>query len=84
MALTFGVAIDIVALIAMPIYRANVDTAESVRTVAPVDPDRTDLVIPSVVEKLDTQTLTLGICLIAVYAGAAIFLLSPPVQRHFR
>jgi hypothetical protein len=84
MALTFGVAIDIVALIAMPIYRANVDTAESVRTVTPVDPNETELKIPSVGEKLDTQSVTLGICLIAVYAGAAIFLLSPPVQRHFR
>jgi len=83
-ALTFGVAIDIVALIAMPIYRANADTAASVQTVAPVDPDKADLVIPSVVEKLDTQSLTLGISLLVVYAGAAIFLLSPPVQRHFR
>ena len=83
-ALTFGVAIDVVALIAMPIYRAHVDTAESVQTVAPLDPDKADLIIPSVVERLDTQSVTLGICLIVVYAGAAIFLLSPPVQRHFR
>jgi hypothetical protein len=84
MALTFGLAIDIVALIAMPIYRANVDTAESVRTVAPVDPDKGELVIPSVVDKLDTQSLTIGICLIVVYAGVAIYLMSPQVQRHFR
>ncbi len=84
MALTFGVAIDIVALIAMPIYRANVDTADAVRTVSPVEPDKTDMVIPSVVEKLDTQSLTVGIGLIAVYAGAAVYLLSPHVQRHFR
>jgi hypothetical protein len=84
MALTFGVAIDIVALIAMPIYRANVDTAESARTVTPADPEKADLVIPSVAEKLDTQTLTLGISLIAVYAGAAVYLLSPAVKRHFR
>ena len=83
-ALTFGVSVDVVALIAMPIYRANVDTAASVQTVAPVEPDNADLVIPSVVEKLDTQSLTLGISLIIVYAGAAILLLSPPVQRHFR
>ena len=33
MALTFGVVIDIVALIAMPIYRANVGTAEAVQVV---------------------------------------------------
>ena len=84
MALTFGVAIDIVALIAMPIFRANVDTAEAVRTVAAGEPDKADLVIPSVVEKLDTQSLTVGISLIVVYAGVAIYLLSPPVRRHFR
>ena len=82
--LTFGLAIDVVALIAMPIYRANMDMADSVQTVAPIDPDKPDLVIPSVVEKLDTQSLTLGISLIIVYAAAAVFLLSPPVQRHFR
>jgi hypothetical protein len=61
-----------------------VKTAEAVRTVAPVDPDTADLVIPSVVEHLDTNSLTLGIILIGVYAGTAIFLLSPPVKRHFR
>jgi len=83
-ALTIGVAIDIVALIAMPIYDANVKTAEAVRTVAPVDPDKADLVIPSVVDHLDTHRLTIGISLIAVYAGVAIFLLSPLVRRHFR
>ena len=83
-ALTFGLAIDVVALIAMPIYRANMDTAASVQTLAPLDANSADLVIPSVVEKLDTQSLTLGISLIVVYAGAAIYLLSPPVLRHFR
>ena len=84
MALTFGLAINLVALVAMPIYRANAAMAESVRTVAPVEPGETDLLIPSIAEKLDTQSLTAGISLILAYAGTAFYLLSPQVKRHFR
>jgi hypothetical protein len=84
MALTFGLAIDIVALIAMPIYRANNETGAVARTVAVDDPGKADLVIPSVVDKLDTQSLSIGIGLIFVYAAVSIYLMSPPVRRHFR
>jgi hypothetical protein len=84
MALSFGLAIDTVALIAMPIYRANAETAEAVRTTQVDEPDKAGLVIPSVVERLDTQSLSLGIGLVAVYAGVVVYLLSPQVRRHFR
>jgi hypothetical protein len=51
----------------------------------PVDDfDQADVVIPSVVDRLDTQSLTLGIGLIVVYAGVAVYLLSPQVRRYFR
>jgi len=83
-ALTFGLAIDIVALIAMPIYYANVATAPVPRTELSDDLAQADIAIPSVVERLDTQSLTLGIVLIFVYAAVAVYLLSPQVRRYFR
>jgi hypothetical protein len=83
-ALTFGLAIDIVALIAMPIINANVKVAAVERNVYHDDPDQADITIPSVVEQLDTQSLTLGIVLIFVYAAVAVYLLSPQVRRYFR
>ena len=82
-ALTFGVAIDLVALIAMPIYYANVDMT-AVQQAVPHDETGIDIAIPSVVDRLDTQTLTTGILLIFIYAGVAVYLLSPQVRRYFR
>jgi hypothetical protein len=83
-ALTFGLAIDIVALIALPIYHANSETSAVQRSEPVDDFDQADVVIPSVVDRLDTQSLTLGIGLIVVYAGVAVYLLSPQVRRYFR
>jgi hypothetical protein len=85
MALSFGVAIDIVALIAMPIYRAHVESSALEQPLgAEIQaPEGAELVIPSVVDKLDTQSLTIGIGLILVYAAVAFYLLTPRVQWHF-
>ena len=76
-ALTFGLAIDIVAMIAMPVFYANTE-AKPVTHTGPIDhPDQSDIAIPSVVDQLDTQKLSLGITLIIVYAGVTIYLVSP-------
>jgi hypothetical protein len=83
-ALSFGLAIDIVSLIAMPIYRANVEASGIERTADHELPEGTEMIIPSVVERLDTRSLTVGIVLIGVYAGVALYLTSPQVTRHFR
>jgi len=82
-ALTFGLAIDIVAMIAMPVFYANTPTS-AIQVTGPVDPDQLDIAIPSVVDRLDTQKLSLGITLIIVYMGVTIYLVSPPVRRYFR
>jgi hypothetical protein len=84
MALTFGLAIDVIALIAMPIYYANAEAGPIVRSSPVLDPDQADIVIPSVVERLDTQSLGIGIALIVVYAAVSVYLISPPVKRYFR
>jgi hypothetical protein len=73
-----------VALIAMPIVNANVETSAVKRDVPYDDPEKVDIAIPSVVDRLDTQSLSLGIGLIGLYAGVAVYLLSPQVRRYFR
>jgi hypothetical protein len=84
-ALTFGVAIDLVALVAMPIYEANNAVSAPIeRPVASNGSDEAELVIPSVLDRLDTHSLGLGIGLLVGYAAVAIYLVSPPMKRHFR
>jgi len=84
MALTFGLMIDIVALIALPIYRANAEI-EPVRVSVPEDGvGELGVVLPSAVERLDVQKLEIGLGLIAVYAGVGVYLLSPQARRAFR
>jgi hypothetical protein len=84
MALTLGVVIDIVGLIAMPIYAANSQTTIKERTVPVNSPDEESVIIESVVNRLDAHRLGLGIGLILVYAAVSTYLLSPQVKRHFR
>jgi len=83
-ALTFGVMIDFVALVAMPIVHANTDARPIQRTGEDFDPDQADVIIPSVAERIDTQKLSLGIGLILAYAGVSVYLLSPQARRYFR
>ncbi len=45
--------------------------------------DLADVEIKPLVDRLDQNRLTLGVTLIFVYAGLAIYLNSPPVKRFF-
>jgi hypothetical protein len=84
-ALTFGLAIDLVALVAMPIYEANNVASTPIERKLPSNaPDEAEMVIPSVVDRLDTQSLSLGLGILVVYAVVSIYLVSPPLKRHFR
>jgi hypothetical protein len=80
-ALSLGALIDIVALIALPIFDANSATTVVSRT-EPADPEDEGLVIQSVTERLDTQRLTLGILGLVIYAAVSVYLTSPPVRRY--
>ena len=53
------------------------------RTTPALEPDEADVIIPSVVDRLDTQKLSLGIGLIFAYAGVSVYLLSPQARRWF-
>ena len=82
-ALTLGVMIDVIAMIALPVYNAVTDV-ETFQTAA--DPDNSDdegLRIKSMKDSLDVNKLTWGIAIVFSYAAVSVYLNSPPVKRHF-
>ena len=85
-ALALGAAIDVVGLIALPIYQANAETAVSQRSIDEVDndPDAELQAIQSVKDRLDTRRITTGLVLLFGYAIVSIYLLTPQAQRHVR
>ena len=83
-ALGLAAAIDLAALVALPIYQAQAETnVVQVKDVGD-DPDATGEVIRPMAERLDTQRITTGFVLLVLYAAISVYLLSPQVNRHFR
>ncbi len=88
LALTLGVFVDAMALIALPIYQAYFADREIVVTkvdkkAKPESLDDEDLQIRSVASLLDYQKLEGGLIVILLYAILSIYLMSPPVKRYF-
>jgi hypothetical protein len=88
LALTLGVFVDIVALIVLPIVQANYEDRDVVvRHERPKDDpnaiDEEDVILKGVGERLDQQKLATGLTVIVIYALLSIYLMSPPVKRHF-
>jgi hypothetical protein len=81
-ALSLGAIVDLVALIALPIYDANVETTVVPRPDLPDNPDDADVVIPPITTRLNTDRITTGIAVLVVYAVFAMYLTSPPVRRY--
>ena len=81
-ALTLGALIDVVALICLPAYNAYADRDPQQQQISMDDPDKEDIVIPSVVERIDTNKITWGIALLCIYAALSVYLLSPRVRRY--
>jgi len=82
-ALTLGAVVDVVALIAMPIFQANEAARIVPNTAGATDPDAADVVIEPITEHLDTQRLSLGVSILLLYAAVSAYLSSPSVRRHF-
>jgi len=82
-ALTLGAVVDVVALIAMPIFKANEDAKVVPNTQSAEDPEAAAVVIEPITERLDTQTLSVGIAILLLYAAVSAYLASPAVRRHF-
>jgi hypothetical protein len=83
-ALTLGAAIDVIALVALPIYNANAETTVVQRSGTDDDPDAADEMITPVLDRLDTDRISTGFAVLAVYAVLSIYLLSARVGRQFR
>jgi len=82
-ALSLGVLINMVAMIALPIFVAYSEAPIVRQEVAPDSADEEGLVIQSVTERLEMQRLTLGILGLVGYAAISVYLTSPSVRRHF-
>ena len=84
LALTLGVVVDVLALVALPIGQAMLEDQEKILTdVKPTDLDDTDKAIKTFEERIDSQRIALGVALILVYAIVSLYLISPPVKRYF-
>jgi hypothetical protein len=88
-ALTLGVFVNFFSLIALPIVQANLEAPDRLVSrveVKPDDPgalDVEDVEIKPIAERIDQQKITLGLVVIGIYVLLSIYLLSPPVKRHF-
>lgn len=88
-ALSLGLMVDVLGLIALPIYNANF--GDNVVVAAPFDPqpaggEAEELEGPrlqSLEEKLDMQKITWGVILMLGYAGIAVYLHTPSFRRQF-
>jgi hypothetical protein len=82
-ALTLGVVIDLMALIAMPLIQASWGELQPVvvTTPHPEDPDDAGVQIKPPEDRLDMQTMMYGIAFLVVYAILALYLMSPAVKK---
>jgi hypothetical protein len=81
-ALTLGVVIDLMALIAMPLIVANfVDPEHVVMPLRSDDPDDAAVQIKPFEDRLDTRSLSFGVTFLVVYAVLAVYLMSPAVKK---
>jgi len=84
-ALSVGVMVDVMTLIAMPLVEANFQDADKIISVIrPEDADDTNMRIKPVEDRIDTRRISLGIALILVYAVLSLYLISPPVKKYIQ
>ncbi len=82
-ALTLGVVIDLMALIALPLIQANFEDSEKIiKSVHSDDPDISDIEIQPLEDRIDAQPIMLGIMFIVIYAILSLYLMSPPVKKY--
>jgi len=83
-ALTLGVVINLMAMIAMPLILANFQDADRVVTrVHTDDPEDSGMQIKPFEDRLDTRSLSIGITLLVIYAILSVYLMSPAVKKPF-
>jgi hypothetical protein len=80
-ALTLGVVVNVLALVAMPVFEAYSDAARSESPFRSDDPHDSGVKMQSPEEHLDTKRISFGITLVVIYAILAIYLMSPLVKK---
>jgi len=84
-ALSVGVMLDVMTLIALPLVEANFQDADKIISIIrPQDADETNMRIKPLEDRIDTRRISLGIVLILVYALLSLYLMSPPVKKYIR
>jgi hypothetical protein len=93
-ALVLAAPVDVVALIVMPIYRAQVrqalltDPEQDPEAIPPpaatAGDEEVEQQITPLTRQLDPNTLIWGIALLLIDAGALVYLFSPQVRRYVR
>ncbi len=81
-ALTLGALVDVVAMIALPVYSASVQV--DIKNSGPIAGDDDNPAITNISDHLDVSKLTWGIGMLVGYAGLSFYLNSPGLRRHFR
>jgi hypothetical protein len=84
-ALTLGVMVDVMTLIALPLLQPFMQDQENI--VAAIVPDHEDdasVGIRPFEERIDLKRIMLGIGLILAYAMFSIYLISPPVKKYIQ
>jgi hypothetical protein len=89
LALTLGVFVNLVSLIGLPIVQASLEAPDRLVRQVPVnkgDPeafDAADIEIKSYTERINWDHISYGLTVILIYVILSIYLMSPPVKRHF-
>jgi hypothetical protein len=84
LALSLGVVVDLMTLIALPLIQANFVAPEILvdRNAKSSDLDDAPVKIKPLEERLDARRIQAGAGLLLVYAFLSLYLMSPPVKKY--
>jgi hypothetical protein len=84
-ALTLGVMVDVMTLIALPLLQPFMQDQENiVKAIVPEGVDDASVGIKAFEDRFDLKRIMLGIGLILLYAVFSIYLISPPVKKYIQ
>lgn len=83
-ALTLGVVINLMALIAMPLILSNWVMGQTVEEFRSDNPEDAGILIKPPEDQLDIRSIEVGVTLLVIYAGLALYLMSPAVKKPFQ
>jgi hypothetical protein len=84
LALSLGVVVDLMTLIALPLIEANFATQIIDLNAKSTDLNDAPVRIKPLDERLDTRKIQAGACLALAYAFLSLYLMSPPVKKYMQ